>query len=60
MKERKALSILLDEIIKRSDQLTALLLAFGIVWLVTLPLHERVVKTDEKALMIGGATSTLR
>ena len=42
------------------NRLTALLIFAGVLGLLTLPLHERHVRADEKSLMIGGARSTLR
>ena len=43
-----------------ANRLTALLIVVGVLGLLTLPLHERHVRADEKSLMIGGARSTLR
>ena len=58
--KKKPLALLIEAITNRSTSLSILLVLFGILWWLTLPLYERQVKADEKSLMIGGARSTLR
>ena len=57
---KKPLARLLDALVAKADSMTIALIVFGMVWFICLPLHERSVKAEEKSLMIGGASSTLR
>lgn len=60
MAKKKPLIKLLDLIVAHANALSIIFMLVGLLGLLALPAFERRIKFDEKALMAGGAHSTLR
>jgi hypothetical protein len=50
----------LDNVVKRADLASGILIVFGIFFIFMLPSLEKQIKWGEKSLMVGGHESGLR